>query len=110
LRFRPMTAQGEAGDWQPLVTLVRLPALQELRCPQEADQPCRLQGSGLYLLDAVSSDPQFQQSTPVPDGFAGSELKVPRPHGADLYLKLRDDPAAVNKLALPVVTDTASAH
>lgn len=110
LRFRPMTAQGEAGDWQPLVTLVRLPALQELRCPQEADQACRLQGSGLYLLDAVSSDPQFQQSTPVPDGFAGSELKVPRPHGADLYLKLRDDPAAVNKLALPVVTDTASAH
>jgi hypothetical protein len=102
LRFRPVAADGEKGDWLPLVTLVRLPTVQQLRCPDAADQLCTLQGSGLYLLDAVSSDPQFQQSTPVPDGFAGSELNVPHPNGQDLYLKLRDDPSAVNRLEIPV--------
>ncbi len=105
LRFRPVAANGEQGDWQPLATLVRLPAVQELRCPDAEDKQCTLQGSGLYLLDAVSNDPQFQQSTPVPDGFAGSTLNVPHPDGQDLYVKLRDDPAAVNKLQLPVLPE-----
>jgi len=103
LRFRPVAADGEKGDWQPLATLVRLPAVQELRCPQAADEQCTLQGSGLYLLDAVSNDPQFQESTPVPDGFAGSDLNVPHPSGQDLFIKLRDDPSAVNRLELPVL-------
>jgi hypothetical protein len=104
LRFRPVGADGEKGDWQPLVTLVRLPAVEQLRCPGGADDQCTLEGSGLYLLDAVSNDPQFQQSTPVPDGFAGSELTVPHPKGQELYVKLRDDPSAVNRLQLPVQT------
>ena len=104
LRFRAVAANGEHGDWQPLVTLVRLPTVQGLRCPHATDQECTLQGSGLYLLDAVSSDPQFQQSTPVPDGFAGTELNVPHPSGQDLYVKLRDDPSAINRLELPVQT------
>ncbi len=105
LLFRPVAAGGEKGDWQPLVTLVRLPTVEELRCPRAPDQQCKLRGSGLYLLDSVSSDPQFQQSTPVPDGFAGSELNVPHPNGPDLYVKLRDDPSAVNKLELPVLPE-----
>jgi hypothetical protein len=103
LRFRAVAADGEKSDWTPLVTLVRLPSVQQLRCPQAADQQCTLQGSALYLLNAVSNDPQFQQSTPVPDGFAGSELSVPHPSGQELYVKLRDDPSAVNRLELPVV-------
>ena len=102
LQFRPIAADGEVGDWAPLATLVRLPQVQSLRCPQAADQQCTLQGSGLYLLDSVSSDPQFQQSTPVPDGFAGSQLNVPHPGDQGLYVKLRDDRSAVNKLELPV--------
>ncbi len=102
LRFRPINANGEKGDWQPLVTLVRLPALDALRCPPSADKECTLHGSGLYLLDSISTDPQFQQSTPVPDGFAGSSLSVPHPNGQALYVKLRDDRSTVNKLALPV--------
>lgn len=102
LRFRPVNANGEKGDWQPLVTLVRLPTLDALRCPASADKGCTLQGSGLYLLDSISTDPQFQQSTPVPDGFAGSSLSVPHPTGQVLYVKLRDDRSTVNKLALPV--------
>ena len=35
-------------------------------------------------------------------GFAGPNMKVPRPNGTTLYLKLRDDPATVNLVALPV--------
>jgi hypothetical protein len=103
LQFRPINADGEKGDWQPLVTLVRLPKLQELRCPDTPDKECTLHGSGLYLLDSVSTDPEFHQSTPVPDGFAGSALNVPHPNGQDLYVKLRDDRSAVNKLDLPIL-------
>lgn len=102
LRFRPVAADGEKGDWQPLVTLVRLPKLQELRCPDSPDKQCTLSGSSLYLLDSVATDPQFQQSTPVPDGFAGSALNVPHPSGQELFVKLRDDRGAVNKLDMPI--------
>ena len=105
LRFRPVDANREKGDWQPLVTLVRLPTLKELRCPDASDQQCTLQGAGLYLLDSISTDAQFQRSTPVPDGFAGSTLSVPHPAGAELYVKLRDDPTTVNKVILPVLPE-----
>ncbi len=107
LRFRPISAKGEKGDWQPLINLVRLPEVKEIRCPSSTDDPCRLSGAALYLLDAVSADPQFQQSTPVPDGFAGSALNVPRPDNGTLYVKLRDNPSVVNKLVLPPVAETA---
>jgi hypothetical protein len=105
LRFRPVAADGEKGDWQPLVTLVRLPTLKELRCPRALDSQCTLQGSSLFLLDSVSTDAQFQQSVAVPDGFAGSSLSVPRPPGTELYVKLRDDRTAVNKVVLPVLPE-----
>jgi hypothetical protein len=102
LRFRPINVNGEKGDWQALVTLVRLPTLEALHCPASTEKSCTLQGSGLYLIDSVSSDPQFQQSVPVPDGFAGSSLNVPHPNGPLFYVKLRDDRSTVNKVELPV--------
>ena len=102
LRFRPVDASGEKGDWQPLVTLVRLPILKELHCPDASDKQCTLQGTGLYLLDSVSTDAEFQQSISVPDGFSGSTLCVPHPTGTEFYVKLRDDRTAVNKVILPV--------
>lgn len=105
LRFRPIAGNGEKGDWQPLVTLVRLPALKELRCPDVADQPCTLDGTSLYLLDSISADPQFQQSTPVPDGFAGTTLNVSHPSGKELYVKLRDDPSVIHPVAVPVLPE-----
>jgi hypothetical protein len=100
LRFRPLAADGKKGDWQPLVTLVRLPELKELRCPEKPEEPCLLNGTSLYLIESVSADPQSQQSTPVPDGFAGSALSVPHPANGVLYVKLRDNPSAINKLTL----------
>lgn len=101
LQFR-VVADGVAGDWQPLATLVRLPALKELKCPAAADQPCRLTGSDLFLVDSVSADPQFGNPVQVPDGFPGFALPVPRPANGRLYVKLRDDPSVVNQAALAV--------
>ncbi len=105
LRFRPVSAEGARGEWQPLATLVRLPTLTEVRCPESPDKPCTLSGTDLFLIDSVSADLQFTQPVMVPEGFADSKMSVPRPTGTLLYLKLRDNPAAVNVAALPVLPE-----
>ncbi|HXY49064.1 MAG TPA: hypothetical protein VEI01_06400 [Terriglobales bacterium] len=107
LRFRPVGGNGEMGDWQPLVKLVRIPILKEIRCPDSLDKPCTLVGQSLFLLDSVASDPQFVHTVVVPGSFVDSGLSVPRPNGTLLYIKLRDDPSTVNKVALPVVPESA---
>ena len=93
------------GDWQPLATLVRLPILKEVRCPESPDQQCTLFGTNLFLIGAVASDSEFKRSVPVPVGFAQSTLSVPRPDGPSLYIKLRDDPSSVNPATLPVMPE-----
>jgi len=102
LRFRPVQADGTKGDWHSLATLVRVPALRELRCPESPDQPCQLSGANLFLIDAVASDAEFAHTAPVPTGFIDSELNVPHPNGGGLYIKLRDDPEIISTLVLPV--------
>jgi hypothetical protein len=99
LKFRPV-AGGVAGDWQPLATLVRLPVLQALQCPATQDKACKLTGSNLFLVDSVSSDPEFKQAVQVPAGFPGRVLPVPHPGTNGFYLKLRDDPSVVNSATL----------
>ena len=105
LRFRAVSEEGGKGDWIPLVKLVRLPTLKEIRCPDSPDKQCRLSGSNLFLLESVASDPQFAHNVPVPAGFADTSLNVPRPNGTILYVKLRDDPAAGNMAVLPVLPE-----
>ena len=105
LRFRPVNANGAAGDWLPLANLVRIPTLKEIRCPDSPDKQCKLFGANLFLIDSVASDAAFTHVAPVPLGFADGMLAVPRPNGTLLYLKLRDDPAAVNAVALPVLPE-----
>jgi len=95
LQFR-VVAGGVAGDWQPLATLVRLPKLRELDCPATPDLACKLSGSGLFLVDSISTDPQFAHAVQVPDGFPGYALPVPHPKDGQLFVKLRDDPGVVN--------------
>ena len=102
LRFRAVSGNVK-GDWQPLATLVRLPILKEVRCPESPDQQCTLFGTNLFLIGAVASDSEFKRSVPVPAGFAQATLSVPRPDGTLLYIKLRDDPSAVNPVSLPVL-------
>jgi hypothetical protein len=66
LRFRAISEEGRRGDWVPLATLVRLPQLKEIRCPDSPDKQCKLSGTNLFLLEAVASDPQFAHTAPVP--------------------------------------------
>ena len=99
LKFR-VTAKGVAGDWQPLASLVRLPKLKELECPQAPELACKSSGSSLYLIDSVSADAQFTDPVQVPDGFLGSALPVPHPTAGTLYVKLRDNPEVVNPITL----------
>lgn len=104
LRFRPID-EDRKGDWQPLGNLVRVPTLKQIRCPDSPDQNCTLSGTNLFLIDSVASDAQFTHTVPVPVGFAGDSLMVPRPNGTLLYIKLRDDPATVDTAILPVIPD-----
>ena len=103
LRVRAVTADGIAGDWLPLVTLVRLPSLKDLHCPADAASPCTLTGSNLYLVDSIATDADFTTPTSVPEGFVGTSLSLPRPAKAGFYLRLRDDPTAVNTVVMPIL-------
>lgn len=105
LRFRPVTGEGVNGDWQPLTNLVRLPSLKEVRCPASPTKPCTLTGENLFLIDSIANNQQFTHPVTVPMGFAGNTLQVPRPVGTTLFLKLRDDPKAIDLVGLPVVPD-----
>lgn len=103
LRFRAV--QGEMkGDWQPLATLVRVPSLTAIHCPAASTKECTLSGSNLFLIDSVASDESFANSVSVPLGFVSSEITVPRPSGPQLYVKLRDNPAAVSVAVPPVIS------
>lgn len=84
---------------------MRIPTLKEVHCPAQADQPCRLTGQDLYLVDSVASDPSFTHAVSVPFGYASNSLIVPRPVGTLLYIKLRDDPSTIDTVALPVLPD-----
>lgn len=99
LKFRPVL-NGIAGDWQPLATLVRLPQLRELKCPDDPALACKLSGSDLFLIDAVSGSERFEQAVQVSDGFPGASLPVPHPANGRLYLRLRDEPSVVNAVTL----------
>ncbi len=109
LRFR-IVEKGDAGNWQPLATLVRLPALSDLKCPADPDQLCKLTGSKLFLVDSIADDAQFTHPIPVPEGFPGYSLSVPRPIGGELYVKLHDDPYAVNSVSFPAFVPAVPAE
>ncbi len=102
LKIRPVTADGINGDWQPLVSLVRIPMLKAVRCVPAPEKQCTLSGDKLFLLDSVSADADFTNSVTVPEGFVEDALAIPPPKGKMLYIKLRDDPATIDTVALPV--------
>ena len=111
LRLRPVSPDGTTGDWLPLVTLVRLPTFTDLHCPNDASLPCTVTGVSLYLVDSIATDSAFTAATVVPEGFIGTSLSLPRPAKTGFFLRLRDDPAAVNTVTLPILPQPAiSAH
>jgi hypothetical protein len=115
-RFRAIAADGTAGEWIPLATIVRLPTLNELHCPAGSaaiakQQPCQLTGSALYLIDSVAPDAAFTNLIPVPEGFVDSTLTIPHPEftgktsagaPATFYVRLRDDPSVADAVTLPI--------
>jgi len=103
LRFRPVSAEGVQGDWQPLATLVRVPQLKELKCAEGAAL-CTLVGTDLFLLDRSAQTPSWPMRSPCRKALATRRWSVPRPNGT-LYLKLRDDPTVVNTAVLPVTPE-----
>ncbi len=102
------------SDWLPLGTLVRLPTLAHLQCSADIATPCSLTGTNLFLIQAVSADPGFANPQAVPDGFTGNSLPVPHPAAAGtLFVKLRDDPQAIDPANLPTsitTTQASTAH
>lgn len=107
LQARPVAANGVAGDWLPLGTLVRVPGFHELRCPRAAARPCTLTGANLFLATALATTEDFADPIPVQPDFTGTQLTVPHPSNGEFYLKLRDDPATVQTLTLPVLPMSA---
>jgi hypothetical protein len=111
LRVRAVSPEGIAGDWLPLVTLVRLPVLKDIHCPADTTQPCTLTGSNLYLIDKLAIDADFTNPTEVPEGFVGTTLAISRPGKSGFYLRLRDDPSAANTVVMPIApTPTTTAE
>jgi hypothetical protein len=102
LRARVMSPSGVTGDWLSLGTLVRLPGFKELHCPHAPAKPCTLTGTNLFLADSIAATPEFDNASTVPPDFTGTQLSVPHPANGVLYVKLRDDPATVQTLTLPV--------
>jgi hypothetical protein len=102
LRLRAVSANGAQSDWQMLGTLVRFPGFKDLRCPRTAAKPCLLTGSNLFLAAAFSATPTFDNPVEVDPQFTGTQIAVPHTANGVLYLRLRDDPATVQTLSLPV--------
>jgi len=106
LRVRAVAADGVTGDWVPLGILVRLPGFKDLRCPRSQAKPCMLSGTNLFLAASIGVTPQLDSATTVPPEFTGTQLIVPHPNNGQLYMKLRDDPATLQTITLPVTTIT----
>jgi hypothetical protein len=100
LKFRAITESGIEGDWQPLVSLVRIPVLKAINCRSSGEKQCTLEGEKLFLIDAISAEPDFANSVTVPDGFVEASLIIPAPKGQELYFKLRDDRRIVGTVSL----------
>ncbi len=102
LHVRVLSADGATGDWMPLGTLVRIPGFKELRCPRAIAKPCLLSGTNLFLTASLSATPDFENPVDIAPDFTGTQVVIPHTANGVLYLKLRDDPATVQTLTMPV--------
>jgi hypothetical protein len=68
LQFRPVAADGTAGDWQPLAHLVRVPHLKEVRCPEDLEKQCTLvpRPNGTVLYIKLRDDPATINTAVLP--------------------------------------------
>ena len=110
-RLRPITPDGTEGEWQSLATIVRLPTLTQLSCGPGPSATCLLTGQSLYLIDSIAPTQPFTNPIQVPEGFVDTTLNIPHPAGPTFYLRLRDDPTAIQPVTLPITpTPAPTAH
>jgi len=102
LHVRALSANGVAGDWMPFGALVRLPGFNELRCPRAVAKPCLLSGTNMFLALSLSATPGFDNPVEIAPDFTGTQVVIPHPASGVIYLKLRDDPATVQTLTMPI--------
>lgn len=102
IRARAISSDGVAGDWIPLGTLVRVPEFKELRCPRVSSRSCVLTANNLFLVSSIAASQDFSNPVDVPADYTPAQILVPHPVNGMLYIKLRDDPDAVQTLTLPV--------
>jgi hypothetical protein len=108
LAMRPVAADGTAGNWTGLGTLVRAPHITAVHCTPDAPT-CTVDGKNFFLVQAFGASKDFAKPVDVPNGFADNTFQVPMPaDGATLYLKLRDDPGAIATVTLPTPVGKAA--
>ena len=112
IRLRAIQPGTDPGDWIPIANLVRLPTVSTLLCPSDPLKPCSLTGSSLFLIDAIGPsatlDGVLTDPVSVPEDFADTTLAVPHPAGGILYIRPRDDRAAIATLTLPIQPEPTS--
>lgn len=96
LHFRLIGKDG-ASDWVPLATLVRVPEVGSVTCTEK--QGCVLSGKRLFLIAQIAGNAAFENAVSVPDGFTADRIELPGPPPEAIFLKLRDDPNAVARIA-----------
>jgi hypothetical protein len=102
LAMRPVAADGTAGDWIGLGTLVRTPKITAIHCSALTAPTCSIDGSNFFLVQSFSAAKDFAKPTDVPTGFDEASFNVPTPtDGVTLFLKLRDDPNSMAIVTLP---------
>ena len=110
LAMRPVAADGTTGDWTRLGVLVRTPEISAVKCTTGDAVTCMVDGKNLFFVQSFGAGKDFAKSADVPTGFAQGEFAVPTPaDGATLYLKLRDDPAAVALVKRTATAGTSDA-
>ena len=57
----------------------------------------------MFLIDALSADPDFTSPVSIPDGFIEASLSLSVPRGKGVYIKLRDDPTTVDTVVVPAI-------
>jgi hypothetical protein len=72
--------------------------------PDLPESQCTLTGDKLFLIDAISADPDFSSPVTVPDGFIEASLSLSVPRGKGVYIKLRDDPSTVDTVVMPALS------
>ncbi len=100
----PIAADGAAGRLGSAGDVCAHARIQGIALPaMPSAKPCMLSGTDLFLAASFAST--LRRSTTrrmFRPQFTGTQLVVPHPVNGVLYLKLRDDPATVQTLTLPV--------